>query len=73
MARKSVDLHGFALREHERCENLITIGCSNIAVLGTSRFLEFFGKLGAVRILKAGAQSFSSGVGSFCGYPSQTR
>ena len=62
MARKSVDLHGFALREHERCENLITIGCSNIAVLGTSRFLEFFGKLGAVRILKAGSQDPSADI-----------
>ena len=27
----------------------------------------------AVRILKAATQSFSSGVGSFCGYPSQAR
>ena len=33
----------------------------------TRRFLEFFGKCGAVRMLKAGAQSFSSGVGSSCG------
>jgi hypothetical protein len=43
-----------------RCENLVTIGFANI--LWYRRFVEFLLKLGAVRILKAGAQSFSSGV-----------
>jgi len=29
--------------------------------------------LGAMRILKAGVESVSKGVGSFCGYPSQAK
>jgi len=53
-----------------RCGNLVTIGFANIAVLDE----QVLGVLEeAVRILKAATQSFSSGVGSFCGYPSQAR
>jgi hypothetical protein len=51
------------------CENLVTISFR----FWMSRFFEFLLKLGTVRILKANVQSFSSGVGSFCGYPSQAR
>jgi hypothetical protein len=50
-----------------RSEDLVMIGLADAAIL------EFLGKCGARRILKAGVQSVSRGVGSFCGYPSQAR
>ena len=53
-------------------EDLITIGFTDAAILD-EQVLRVLGEVRAMRILKAGAQSVSRGVGSFCGYPSQAR
>ena len=48
-----------------RSENLIAIGSTDITILNE----EILGILGASKMQKAGAQSFSKGVGSCWGYP----
>jgi len=46
-----------------RSEDSVMEGGSLWKAAWTSKFLEFFGKCGASRMLMAGAQSISSGVG----------